>query len=192
MVEKKNLRRTDLVFSIILMVLSVYFFIQCVKIFANPFGRANFAYSGEAFRKAAKTWMESPAIVPALFCFLIFICAIALFVNARKEGAKFDFLTKENVKSLVKNKETKIAIIVFSYLIIYVEALMPLSRNFLDFFPKFQGFPFMIATFIYLVAMMITFCEKERKKIIMCLIISALAAAGVTLGFGNAALIPLP
>ena len=65
-------------------------------------------------------------------------------------------------------------------------------RNTINFFPRFQGFPFMIATFLFIFGLMFTFNEKNLKKTMLTLVISVIAAIAITYGFGNLALIPLP
>lgn len=50
----------------------------------------------------------------------------------------------------------------------------------------------MIATFIFLLAFIISFNEKTFKKIIISVIVAGVGAIAITYGFGNLALIPLP
>ena len=120
------------------------------------------------------------------------ICAIALFRFAWKEGARFDFIKKENVQKLLKNREFKVAVSITVILLVYIKGLIPFFRKTIDFFPKFQAFPFMIATFIMLFVMMIAFAERTKKHVVTSLIVSAVSAAAISYGFGMLALIPLP
>ena len=82
--------------------------------------------------------------------------------------------------------------IVTAILCAYIFVFMPLCREYLDFFPRFQGFPFMIATFLMLFLMMVIFGTKKLKSILSYFVASALTAAAIAYGFGMLALIPLP
>ena len=177
--KKTTLRRMDLVFSIILMMLSVWIMINCVKMFFNPFGREFARVSGEDIKDSILNWYLSPALVPFIFACCLMICAIALYKIARANG-------------LLHNHEMHVAVLVIAILTIYIKGLIPLCRAALDIFPTFQGFPFMIATFVCLVAQMIVFSKKNAKKMIAAVVVAAIAAAAVTYGFGTLAMIPLP
>lgn len=188
--KNSTLRRADLVFSLILMAVSVYVMIESYHLLRNPFGRANI--TEEEIARNMTDWYESIAIVPFILAVFILICAIALFRFAWRQGARFDFVTAENCRKLVKNREFTVAIGVSVILIIYDQFLIPFCRKHIDFFPKFQAFPFMVATFIMMFVMMIAFVKRTPKHIVMSLIISAVAALAIAIGFGMLALIPLP
>ena len=190
--QKSTLRKTDLVFSLVLMAISVYVFFESIVLFFNPFGRPFAKVKGETIKQGILEWYTSPALMPFLLAIILFILAMLLFKNARKEGAKFDFFTKEKFAALAGARETHVCIIVCAFLCLYVFALIPLCRKYLNFFPTFQAFPFMIATFLYLVGMMLVFGQRTGKKILMSFIVSAGAAAFIALGFGVLAMIPLP
>lgn len=190
--KKSALRRADLVFSLILALISILSMFYCIKLFFNPFGRDFAMVSGDDIKRTMQEWYLSPALVPFIFSACLLLCAAFLYRNARQEGARFDFLTKENVIIFIKNRETKVAVIEFAILAGYIKGLIPFFRAHLDIFPKFQGFPFMIATWLCLLTQMIIFGEKTMKKLLMALLISAIASAAVTYGFGVLAMIPLP
>lgn len=190
--EKKTLRRADLVFSIILIVVSVLTMIESIKLFFNPFGRDFEKVSPEDVKACITNWYESPALLPFILAAILLFLAVCLMHVALKDGAKLDFFTKEKIHAFFHNRETGVAAIVIGILCIYIFVLIPQCRSYLDFFPTFQGFPFMVATFISLAAQMIVFNEKKIKKIVQSLVIAALAAAAVTYGFGTLAMIPLP
>ena len=96
------------------------------------------------------------------------------------------------VQKLLKNREFKVAVSITVILLVYIKGLIPFFRKTIDFFPKFQAFPFMIATFIMLFVMMIAFSERTKKHVVTSLIVSAVSAAAISYGFGMLALIPLP
>lgn len=190
--EKKTLRRTDLAFSVLLMLISIYVFFQSISLFFNPFGRDFARVSGDSIKDNIVNWYTSPALLPFILAIVLFICAFFLFRNARKEGASFDFLKWRKIAALVKSRETHVCLIVVATLCLYIFALMPLCRQYLNFFPTFQSFPFMIATFVYLAITMIIFNEKSLKKVLISLLVAAVAAAFIAVGFGVLAMIPLP
>lgn len=190
--DKLKVRRSDLVFSIFLMFLSFYYFIKSVMLFISPFGRALEDINAEELKLGLIEWYKSPGLLPLVLSVIIFILAVCLHKVARKDGATFDFITKANAIQFIKNKEVKIAIITLGYMAVYIYGLIPVCREYLDLFPTFQGFPFMIATFVYLAVFMITFNEKNTKKIVISVIAALLGALAITYGFGNLALIPLP
>ena len=190
--KKSTLRRADLVFSIVLMVISVATMIESVKLLFNPFGRDFEDVKGDDIKNSIETWYQSVGLVPFIIAAFIFICALCLFHFARREGARFDFINFNNIRALLKNEEFRVAVIVTAILCAYIFVFMPLCREYLDFFPRFQGFPFMIATFLMLFLMMVIFGTKKLKSILSYFVTSALTAAAIAYGFGMLALIPLP
>lgn len=190
--KKSTLRRADMVFSLVLMGISVWTMIESVKLLFNPFGRDFSKVRGDDIKANIETWYQSAGLVPFIIACFLLICALFLFHFARREGARFDFIKLGKIESLLKNEEFRVAVAITAILSVYVFVLMPLCRSWLDFFPRFQGFPFLVATFIMLFAMMVIFGEKKPKNIVISLIISAAAATAIAYGFGMLALIPLP
>ena len=158
----------------------------------NPFGRDFEDVKGDDIKNSIETWYQSVGLVPFIIAAFIFICALCLFHFARREGARFDFINFNNIRALLKNEEFRVAVIVTAILCAYIFVFMPLCREYLDFFPRFQGFPFMIATFLMLFLMMVIFGTKKLKSILSYFVASALTAAAIAYGFGMLALIPLP
>ncbi len=190
--KKETLRRVDLVFSIVLMIIAAGVFIQSIGLFFNPFGRDFARVRPEDVKESIVLWYHSPALMPLLLSVVLFICAVYLKKNAQKEGAKLDFIKWEKVKALFSQRETWVVIIVSAILCLYVFLLIPVCRTHLNFFPRFQGFPFMIATFLFLALMMVAFNEKSIKKILTSLAVAAVTSGLIAYGFGVAAMIPLP
>ncbi|QAT50296.1 hypothetical protein EQM14_11285 [Caproiciproducens sp. NJN-50] len=191
--KKETLRKVDLVFSLILIIVSVGTMLECVRMFFNPFEK-DFAneVSGNDVKDAILYWYTSPAFLPVIIAIAIMFCAIMLFRLARKSGAKFDFFTKEKAVEFIKNPETAIAVFVIGTIAVYILCLIPACRQMFDVFPHFQGFPFMIATFILLAVQMVVLNEKSLKKIMISLLVAAVSSAAVTYCFGTLAMIPLP
>lgn len=190
--KKETLRRADMITSIFLMIFAIFVFIESVKIFFNPFGRKDYTVSEEEKVALIKEWYLSPAIIPLIISVLIFICGAVYLVQAKKDGGKLDFFKRDKFKSFFISRETKITVLIIGWLAIYIFMLIPLCRRFLNFFPRFYGFPFLIATFIYLVVFMICTGEKNKKAISMSILISCLGSLAITYGFGVLAQIPLP
>lgn len=190
--EKSTLRKADLVFSIVLMFLSVWILIQSAKLFFNPFGRSMEDINPDELKTLLIQWYQSPALLPAILAMLLLLCAVILMHYALRQGAKLDFFTKENLKKLLHKREFYVVLIVVFTLYLYIFAAIPVCRRFLNFFPRFQGFPFMIATFLYLLSMMVIFNKKKMRQLLISLAISAGAAGAITYGFGVIAMIPLP
>ena len=190
--KKSTLRRADLVFSVFLMIISIAAMIESVKLLFNPFGRDFADVKGDDIKTSIETWYQSVGLVPFIIAAFILICALCLFHFARREGARFDFIKLDNIRALLKNEELRVAVIVTVILCAYIFAFMPLCREYLDLFPRFQAFPFMIATFLMLFIMMVVFGEKKLVPILKYFVASALAAGAIAYGFGMLALIPLP
>ncbi len=190
--EKQTIRRFDLVTSIVLIIGSIWFLFQCRILFYNPFGKKTVPEK-ETIEILAK-WFQSPALFPALVGILLLVAGIALLIIALKDGARFDFITKENIKKLKKNREFCTFIIVAGLLALYIYALIPFCRAFLNVLPHtFQGLPFMVATFIYIAAMAIIFQrERTKKNICISFIVAFVASFVIAYLFNKGALIPLP
>ncbi len=190
--KKSTLRRADLVFSYVLMIIAIYTMIESISLFFNPFGRDFELVEGDTIKRTIEKWYESPALMPFLLSFIILYLAFALKKVAVKDGAKLDFINLENFKKFINLRETKVATIIIAILSLYVFVLIPVCRDTLNFFPKFQGFPFMIATFISMSLQMVIFNKKTPKAILTSLLVAAIASGAITYGFGVLALIPLP
>jgi hypothetical protein len=121
---------------------------------------------------------------------LLLACALALLHVARKDGAKLDFLKKEKIVLFLRNAEFRAFAITTFLLCVYAFALIPLCRAYLNILRGFRGFPFFIATFLYLFAMMMAFGDKQN--LLKSLLVSVLASGFVTYAFGTLAKIPLP
>lgn len=190
--EKKVVRRFDLVTSILLISGSIWFLFQCKDLFFNPFGKK--VVSEKELAEISEMWFQSPALFPFLVGVLLLISGIALLVIALKDGARFDFFTKENFKSLGKNREFLTFLIVGGSLAIYIYALIPFCRAFLNIFPyTFQGFPFMVATFIFISEISIIYQrERTKKNVLISLLVAFIASLVISVMFNKGALIPLP
>jgi len=165
--KKETLRRADLVTTIILMCLSIFGLVLSIDLLIDTLNKE-------------KDWYDSAGLFPMIVSCLLFLCASLLFVTARREGAKFDFISKSKFIEFLKLREFKVAVIVIGLLAFYIFVLI-------------EFLPYSIATFIYLFTFMFCFQEaKTLKAIIKTLIISIIATIVLTYGFGTLAMIPLP
>ncbi len=189
--DKKILRRCDLVTSIVFIILSIFFMFESYKMFANPFGKATLPE--EEIVKNLKLWYQSPGLLPLFVSGILLLLSIGLLIIAIKDGARFDFIKISNIISMKTNKEFRTCIEVLGFTAIYIYILMPVCRAFLDFFAAFQGFPFAIATSIYISGMAIYYQPVRNKKSIRTSLLVGIAAAFmIAVLFNKLALIMLP
>ena len=190
--KKSTLRRADLLFSIVLMLVSIWFGVKSVLLFSNPFSKDWDILTKKEIQENLEVWYKSPGLIPLIFSFFLLICAVVLMVQVIKDGAKFDFINKDKAIAFLKNNELHTALIVIGLLFAYIFILIPFCRNNLNIMPDYQWFPFLIATFTYLSVFIIIFNEKTKKKIITSLIVAASGSGLITICFGVVAKILLP
>ena len=90
--DKGTLRRADLVTSIILMAFSSFVIAESVKYLQKTLSKG-------------RPWFESSGLFPLIISILLLLCAILLLFRALKDGARFDFLTKEKVITFLHTRE---------------------------------------------------------------------------------------
>lgn len=190
--KKSSIRRADLVFSYVLMLVSIYMFIESVGLLINPMGRDFDTVTGDQLKNYILSWYKSPALMPFMLAVVIMILSQILRSIAVRDGAKFDFISIAHIKHFVCLKETRVAVIVIALFTLYIFGMIPFCRANFNYYPKFQGFPFMIATFVFLAVQMIIFNKRTIKAVLMSILVAAIAAGLITYGFGMMALIPLP
>lgn len=186
------MRRADLLFSIALILGSLWFMIQSIKLFLNPFGRKWEAVPAEAVKETLTFWYKSPALMPFFVSLLVLLCAVMLFHVAMKSGARIDFIKKDTLIAFLKNREFQSFVIITLLLCVYAFVLIPVCGKLLVRIRIIRGFSFFIATFIYLLSMMLAFGHKTIKHLGRSLLVSLLVSGFVTYAFGTLAKIPLP
>lgn len=190
--DMTTLRKADLAFGSILALVALLILIESAQLFFNPFSRDFSRVKPQEIKNAIVNWHQSPALFPAIIAGALLVLALALINFALLKGANYDFLRLAKAKALLRDREFRVLTTIVALLCGYAFVLLPACRRFIDFFPRFQGFPFMIATFIYLTVMMLAFNNRTRRALVLSLVISAVTAGAVTYGFGMLALIPLP
>lgn len=166
--DKKVLRKTDIVFGIILISVSLFFLCQSIKM-----PRTSDILRAQNNREALLT---SPGLFPIAVSSMLIVLGILLIISALREGAK---LTKEDFtkfKAWFSQVESKNIMIIFAILIVYT-------------FGFLGRLPYVVSTFIYLSVFMYIFKATNWK---MILLISALSTAIIAYLFGTIVMIPLP
>jgi hypothetical protein len=166
--DKKILRKADIVFGTILILISSFFLFQSFKM-----PRTADILRAQNNREALLT---APGIMPALVSAILIILGILLIVGALKEGAK---LTKEDlskVKTWFGTVESKNTMIMFAIIVVYIFGLL-------------GRLPYIVSTFIFLAAFMFIFKAASWKWV---LFIAALTSIAIAFAFGNIVMIPLP
>jgi hypothetical protein len=190
-VEKKTLRRADLVMSIILLLFAGFVFIMSYDLLRKTLANSDPDYA---------IWYRSAGLVPMIISFLLGVCAVFLFLKARSDGARFDFFTKDKVKGFFTGREFKVAISIIGLLAVYIFVLLgPVEEAIYNLFyslglPWFiTGYvPYILMTFIFLGSFMIIFNKKKKKEIILSIIISLITSVIIAFLFGDLAMILLP
>lgn len=165
-VKNRILRRSDLVTSLILILFSSVVFFEALKMLSSTLEKN-------------KEWYVSAGLFPLIVSVCLALCALLLFIRAWKDGARFDFLNTSSMKTMIKHKEVRVAVIIISWLAIYIFI-------FLKFLPYWLG------TFIFLFVFMLFFKKITVKSLVTMVIISVCTTVALTYGFGTLAMIPLP
>ena len=168
--DKKNMRDTDVLFALILMVASIALIIYSLVI------------SFEAMRVTDCAFYIAPGLPTLLIGFFLLVSAMILLVTARRQGGDLRWLSPKKFLVKFKSKEFWNTVIVFGYLFLYMIVLWertPLLGIHI---------PFWLATFIFLNLMMITF---KATKFLNIIIISGITTFLVDFFFRTLARIPL-
>ena len=166
--EKQNLRRADLITSIILFFYSAGMFIMSIQLIIRTLERN-------------RHWYQSAGLFPLITSVLLIICALSLFRTAIIAGANLKFINMSNAISLFKTREFKSTAVVIGLIATYIFVLLPIK------WLKYE-----YSTFVFIFGFMMIFNKKDMKSFIMSLMISIIATVLLTYGFGKLAMIPLP
>lgn len=191
--EKKNLRRADLIMSIVMFIFAVAVFFAGAELMERTLNLKN---------PDNAIWYRSSGLMPMIVSVLLAISAVSLFVKAWRDGARFDFFTSEKIKWFFTCREFKVAGFVIGWLAIYIFVLLgPVEDAFYNFLYNIDGInwmipyylPYTLMTFIYLFVFMIVFNDRSKKKNwIVTLIISLTVSVVIAYLFGDVAMIILP
>ena len=148
--DKKTLRKADLVMSMVLILFAVFVFSESMKLMDRTLNLENPDYA---------IWYRSAGLIPMIVSVLLAISAFSLFVTAWKSGARFDFFTKSKIKHFFTCRESRIAVFVIGWLAFYIFILLGPVQNLLyDGLYAIPGIhwmvpryiPYVLMTFIYL------------------------------------------
>lgn len=191
--EKKTLRRADLVMSIVLVILAIFIFIMSAKLMNRTLNLNN---------PDSAIWYRSSGLVPMIVSVLLAVSAISLFSTAWGDGARFDFFTKENTLSFFKGREFRVAGFVIGWLAVYIFILLgPVENALYEYLYYVPGIhwmvpyylPYVVMTFIYLFIFIIVFNDRTKKSNwIKSVVISLTCSVLVAYLFGDVAMIILP
>jgi len=191
--EKNTLRRADLVMSIVIFLFATAMFFASAKLMIRTLNLNN---------PDNAIWYRSSGLVPMIVSVLLAISSIALFLNARREGAKFDFFTREKIQYFFTCREFKVAGFVIGWLAIYIFILLgPVEEVIYNMLYNINGIswiipqylPYTLMTFIYLFVFMMAFSDRTQKKSWrLAGLISLVVAVLVAYLFGDVAMIILP
>lgn len=191
--DKKTLRRADLVMSIVLVIIALFVFIMSAQLLNRTLNLNN---------PDNAIWYRSAGLVPMIVSILLAISAISLFLKAWGDGARFDFFTKEKLIYFFTCREFKVAGFVIGWLAIYIFVLLgPVEDVIYNALYDIEGIswiipqylPYTIMTFIYLVVFILAFNDRSKKKNwIISIVISIIVSVVVAYLFGDVAMIILP
>ena len=166
----QNLRKADIVVSIVIFAVAVFLVVESLRM---P--------SIELTKDPAK-WYAVPGLFPGFIGIILGIQAIVLFVTGfrgvDKGITKVDFQkAKEFLKTPIFMRLMMAAGLLFVYVVVMLGHI-----------------PYLISTFIYLVANMLIFSSDKltKKRVLIICTISGVCAGIVAYGFSHFALIPLP
>ena len=191
--DKKTLRKADLVMSIVLVLFAAFVFIMSLKLMNRTLNLKN---------EDQAIWYRSAGLIPMIVSVLLAISAGSLFATAWKEGARFDFLTKEKFKHFFTCREFRVAGFVIGWLAVYIFVLLgpveDIVYNLLDAIPGIYWMvpyyiPYIIMTFIYLFVFIIVFSDRtKRSEWVKAIILSLIVSFLVAFLFGEVARVLLP
>lgn len=191
--EKKTLRRADLVMSIILILFAIFVFVMSMQLMNRTLNLKN---------EDNAVWYRSAGLIPMIVSVLLAISSIGLFTTARRDGAKFDFFTGEKVKVFFGSREFRVAGFVIAWLAVYIFILLgPVEEVIYNALYAMEGIhwmivqylPYVIMTFIYLFVFIMVFSDRtKRKEWINGVVISLICSVVIAYLFGDVAMIILP
>jgi len=155
--KTKNMRDGDIIISILLILVSIWTAYESLRM------------SYEMYSRGLADFYTVPGLSPFIVSVLILICAIVVLVNAIRVGGDLKFLSPTVLKKTFSSLETFTPIIVIGLMWIYVFILV-------------DRIPFTIATFIFIVLLMVIF---KATRLIWTLLISALYSVAIVYFFAK-------
>lgn len=165
MLKKESLRKADVIFSIVLIILGVYIIKEALKMPVTGLPGT-----------VEQEFYLAPGFFPVVVAVILIIMGLALLINGIRSGGK---ILKDDLIRFIKmfRSETAIKSIIITILII-IYTIVLLGR-----------IPFFWATFIFLASSMFFLKATSWWRIIL---ISGIGSLLITYCFGTLARIPLP
>ncbi len=166
--DKKTLRKADLVMSIVLILFAVFVFVLSLQLMNRTLNLNN---------QDNAVWYRSAGLIPMVVSVLLAISALSLFVTAWREGARFDFFTGDKIKNFFTCREFRVAGFVIGWLGVYIFFLLgPVENLIYEWLYAIEGInwmipyylPYILMTFVYLSVFIMTFSDRKSKKRLGC------------------------
>jgi hypothetical protein len=164
--DKKTLRKCDVAFGILLIIVSIAFFGMAFSMPIRAIGRAS---QGPELSTA-------PGLLPMVISAALCVFGVILVVSAFREGGRITRADLKKAAAKLKTPESKRMGLIGLIIMLYAFGLL-------------KNVHFLLATFMYLAVFMFLFKAAHPVKII---IICGITAALIWFLFGRVALIPLP
>ena len=118
----------------------------------------------------------SAGLMPLLLGVFFAATGVYLAINGHRKGGSLAMFTLSKIMDAIRTKQGINTIFILAWLALY-------NFVFLNILPYF------IATFLYLVVMMVLF---YKRSIVLAVVVSVCASIAITIMFGSVAGIPLP
>ena len=164
--DKKSLRKSDIVFGILLVAVSSLFLYLSVTM----------PTEGLKARNRAELVYTAPGVVPSLICIVLIILGIFLIIGTLREGARLKKTDFSAVLHWCVSKESQRMWMIIGIFAVYI-------------FVMIGRLPYMVSNFLFLTGFMVCFNAAKLWKI---LFISAFTTAIIVYSFGEFMGIPLP
>lgn len=164
--DKKELRRNDLIASLIVLGLSIFILVDSIRMI----------FFTDLPGVKLHGWFVAPGFLPLILSVGLIVMSLIILSIALKESDKIKFPGWEKVLNLFKSKDKLIMVAEIGLLFSYAFVLI-------------GNIHFALASFIYLFLAMFIVRATSWYKI---LIISGVVAIAITYLFGNLFKVPLP
>ena len=118
----------------------------------------------------------SAGFLPLLLGVFFAATGVYLAINGHRKGGSLAMFTLSKIMDAIRTKQGINTIFILAWLALY-------------FFVFLTILPYFIATFLYLVVMMVLF---YKRSIVLAVVVSVCASIAITIMFGSVAGIPLP
>ena len=118
----------------------------------------------------------SAGFLPLLLGVFFAATGVYLAINGHRKGGSLAMFTLSKIMDAIRTKQGINTIFILAWLALYIFVFLNIL-------------PYFIATFLYLVVMMVLF---YKRSIVLAVVVSVCASIAITIMFGSVAGIPLP